>query len=82
MFGEGRYVCLQARFVGTHTGTMHGPEFEVPPTGKRIEAPFAFIVEIRDGKVTRAWHYYDRLLAFEQEEILTVEKLFAQLPVA
>jgi hypothetical protein len=55
---------------------------ELPPTGKPIEGPFAFIAEVCDGKVKRAWHYYDRLLAFEQGGVLTVEKLFAQLPVA
>ncbi len=82
VFGEGELVCLQARFVGTNTGIFRGPEMEMPPTGKPIDAPFVFIAEVRDDKVRRAWHYYDRLLAFEQEGILTVEKLFAQLPVA
>lgn len=81
IFAEGELACLQARFVGTHTGILHGPELEMPPTDKRIDAPFAFIAQIRNGKVTKAWHYYDRLLAFEQEEVLTVDKLFAQLPV-
>ncbi len=78
VFAEGELVCFQARFVGTNTGSFHSPEMEMPPTGKPVDAPFAFIAEIRDGKVKKAWHYYDRLLALEQEGILTVEKLFAQ----
>ena len=82
LFGEGELVCFQARFVGTNTGILHRPEMDIPPTGKPIDAPFVFIAEVRDGQVKRAWHYYDRLLAFEQEGILTVEKLFAQLAVA
>jgi predicted ester cyclase len=81
VFAEGELVCLQARFAGTNTGVFHGA-VDMPPTGKPVDAPFAFIAEVRDGKVKRARHYYDRLLAFEQEGILTVEKLFAQLPVA
>jgi ketosteroid isomerase-like protein len=82
VFGEGDLVCFQGRFVGTNTGVLHRPEMELPPTDKPIDAPFVFVAEVREGKVKRAWHYYDRLLAFEQEGILTVEKLFAQLPVA
>jgi ketosteroid isomerase-like protein len=82
VFAEGELVCFQGRFVGTNTGIFHAGEMEMPPTGKPIDAPFVFIAEVRDGTVKRAWHYYDRLLAYEQEGILTVEKLFAQLPVA
>lgn len=82
VFAEGDLVCMQARFVGTNTGVFHGPKMEMPPTNKPLDAPFVFIAEVRDDKVKRAWHYYDRLLAFEQEGVLTVEKLFAQLAVA
>ena len=82
VFAEGELVCFHARFVGTNTGVVRRVEMELPPTDKPIDTPFAFIAEIRDDKVKRAWHYYDRLLAFEQEGVLTVEKLFAQLPVA
>lgn len=78
---EGDLVCFHARFVGTNSGALRRPDMELPPTHKPIDTPFAFIAEVRDGKVKRAWHYYDRLLAFEQEGILTVEKLFAQLTV-
>lgn len=82
LLAEGELVCLEARFVGTHTGILHAPEMEMPATGKKLDAPFVFIAEARDGKMKSARHFYDRLLAFEQEEIITVEKLFAQLPVA
>ena len=82
VIADGELVCLQARFVGTNTGVFHGPELELPPTEKPVDAPFVFIAEVRDDKVKRVWHYYDRLLAFEQEGVLTVEKLFATLPVA
>lgn len=82
VFAEGDLVCMQARFVGTNTGVFHGPAMEMPPTDKPIDAPFVLVADVREDKVKRAWHYYDRLLAFEQEGVLTIEKLFAQLPVA
>ncbi len=82
VFGERDLVCLRARFVGTNTGIFHAPGMEMPPTDKAIDGPFAFIAEVRDGKVKKAWHYYDRLIALEQEGVLTVEKLFEQLSTA
>lgn len=81
VFAEGELACFQGRFVGTNTGTLRRGDLEMPPTGKPIDAPFVMVAEIRDGKVKRAWHYYDRLLAFEQQGILTLEELFAKLPV-
>jgi ketosteroid isomerase-like protein len=82
VFGEGELVCFQGRFVGSHTGIFRAAGMELPPTGKPVDAPFVYIVEVRDGKMTRAWHYYDRLLAFEQEGIVSLDKLFAELQSA
>lgn len=81
LIAEGELTCVEARFVGTNTGIFKGVEMEMPPTGKPVDAPFVFITEVRDGTVKTARHFYDRLLALEQEGILTVDKLFAQLPV-
>ena len=36
--------------------------------------PYVILQEVRDGKVMRGWHYYDRLLAFEQEGIVSLDK--------
>ena len=81
VFAEGELVCFHGRFVGTNTGPFRRGEIEMPPTGKTIDAPFAFIAEVREGKVKKVWHYYDRLLPFEQWDMLTIEQVFAQLPV-
>ena len=64
VFGEGELVCFQGRFAGTHTGILHAPSMEIPPTGRPVDGPFVFIAEVRDGKVTRVWNYYDRLRIF------------------
>jgi predicted ester cyclase len=78
LFGEGDLVCFHARFAGTHTGILHAPAMEMPPTGKPIDTPFAHIAELRDGKVMRAWHYYDRLLVLEQEGVVSLDKLLTE----
>lgn len=82
VIAEGDLACVEARFVGTNTGIFKGVEMEMPPTGKLVDAPFVLITEVRDGRVKSARHFYDRLLALEQEGILTIGKLFEQLPVA
>ena len=64
VFGDGELVCFQGRFAGTHTGILRSPAMEIPPTGRPVDGPFVFIAEVRDGKVTRVWNYYDRLRMF------------------
>ena len=47
-----------------------------------VDTPFVYVAEVRDGKATRAWHYYDRLIAREQEGIVSLDTLFAELQSA
>lgn len=76
---DGDVVCFEARFVGTNTGVFRSAGVELPATGRSLDAPFVYIAEIREGKAVRARHYYDRLSALEQEGVLTVDRLFAQI---
>lgn len=82
LIGEGELVCFEGRFIGTNTGIFHGPAMEMPPTGKQIDAPFVFVAEVQGGKVKTARHYYDRLLALEQEGVISLKDLAAQFAVA
>lgn len=81
IFAEGEMVCMTARFTGTHTGTMHAPPVDLPPTGKHVDSPFVFIAEVHDGKVKSARMFYDRLRTLEQEGLVTPDVLI-HLPVA
>lgn len=80
VFGEDEQVCMWGRFVGTHKGTFHSPEMELPPTRKPIDSPFAFIAEVKDEKVVTARIFYDRMVALEQEGIIKVEQLAQLVP--
>jgi len=44
---------------GTHTGPLASPAGDIPPTGKRVETPFAQMLTFREGKITRAKLYFD-----------------------
>lgn len=75
VFGEGELVCMYGRFVGTHQGTFHFPELDLPATDKAIDSPFAFIAEVRNGKVAQAQIFYDRMVALEQEGVVRLAQL-------
>jgi predicted ester cyclase len=36
---------------GTQTGPLQGPAGAIPPTGRRVEVPFAQVLEIQHGKI-------------------------------
>ena len=82
VFTDGTWICFEGRFIATHTGIFHGPEVEMPPTGKSIDSPYVWLAEVRDGKITSARIYYDRLLTLEQEGIVSLKEFAAQLTPA
>ena len=79
VFSDGEWVCFYGRFTGTHTGVFHGPDMEMPPTGKPVDSPFVFIAQVRDGKVKDSRIIYDRLTTLEQEGIISLEQFTAQM---
>jgi steroid delta-isomerase-like uncharacterized protein len=44
---------------GTHTGPLHSPAGELPPTGRRAEIQIAEVYQIKDGKLALLRAYYD-----------------------
>jgi predicted ester cyclase len=65
MIEEGEYGVLEAMFEGTHTGVLNSPAGAIPPTNRRIKAPFVSINKVRGGKFTQ-FH-----VLFDQVELLT-----------
>jgi ketosteroid isomerase-like protein len=60
---SGDTIALELRVSGTHTGTLRGPQGEIPPTGRQVVWESADYVTLRDGKVA-SWHVYTDQLAF------------------
>ena len=64
---EGDYVVEQARYTGTHTGTLRNPDgAEVPATGKELDFPFVGVFRVEDGKISSIRIYYDQIEVFTQ----------------
>jgi steroid delta-isomerase-like uncharacterized protein len=56
---EGDQVLTEVTFRGTHTGVLKGNGMTVPPTGKKINMPVAFVDWFKNGKIKRERGYYD-----------------------
>ena len=44
---------------GTHTGPLHTPGGDIPPTGRPFELHFCDVYTIKHGKIVRHSTYYD-----------------------
>ena len=50
----------EGRFIGAHTGRLRGPDGEIPPTGRPVDAQFCTVYECTDGKITSLHLYFDQ----------------------
>ena len=54
VYVSGNIVVVQLALQGTHLGKLHMPFGELPPTGKRMDAPCCDVWEVvDDGKIKR-----------------------------
>lgn len=64
---DGEQASAEHRFEGTHTATLSMPGVpEIQPTGKKVSLKASVVVNVRDGKITRARVYTDRMQLVEQ----------------
>jgi steroid delta-isomerase-like uncharacterized protein len=57
----GDAVIVEARFVGTHTGPLDGPDGEIAATGAAIDMRFADVSRVIGDKIVSYHTYYDQL---------------------
>lgn len=55
-------VVTRLRITGTHRGTFMGH----PGSGRRFEIRLCHFDELRDGKIARAWYYWDTATMLRQ----------------
>jgi ketosteroid isomerase-like protein len=59
-FASGDWTCSIARFRGTMTGPMKGPDGkEIPPTGKAFDVEFCTVARWEDGQIVEENLFYD-----------------------
>jgi predicted ester cyclase len=69
---ESDTVVEESTFQGTHTGPLHptdGSE-DIPPTGARVEVPYAAIYTVRSDKLVSSRMYWDQMAIMSQLGLL------------
>jgi predicted ester cyclase len=57
---EGNYVVNNWRATGQHSGPLMTPGGNaIPPTGKSVTLYGSTTTEVKGGKITRSWTYWD-----------------------
>ncbi|MFS4416648.1 ester cyclase [Maribacter sp. 2307ULW6-5] len=69
IMADGNKVLVQARATGTNTGEFNG----IPPTGRKMDLPFAIRYTIENGKITGHWLIADQMLLMEQLGIMEAQ---------
>ena len=54
-------VVVEGSFRGTHTGVLHTPDGDVPPTQRPLDLKFVDIFRVKDGRVVSHHVYFDRV---------------------
>lgn len=62
MLANSGCVVTRLRVAGTHRGMFMGH----PGSGRRFEVRLCHVDELRDGKIARAWYYWDTATMLRQ----------------
>ena len=67
LISEGDWTCSVARFTGTMTGPMKGPDGnDIAPTGKSFEVDFCTVAQWDNGQIVEENLFYD-LVSFMRQ---------------
>lgn len=58
---DGDMAVLEAVFEGKHTGVLHAPSGDIPPTGKRVSIPFVVTYTVGEAHLTSFRLYFDQM---------------------
>ena len=54
-------AAAEGTIVGTHTGVLHTPNGDVPPTGRSVELPWAAVYLIEDDTLKSEHLFFDQM---------------------
>jgi predicted ester cyclase len=62
LIAQGKYVFVHWTGTGTHTGPLHtSPGSAIPATGKPVVLKVRETYELKGGKITHLWGFFDRV---------------------
>jgi predicted ester cyclase len=68
---SGNLAVVEGAYTGTHTGPLHTPQGEVPPTGRKMRLPLCDVTEVAAGRITQIRAYYDQMTFAAQLGLIT-----------
>jgi steroid delta-isomerase-like uncharacterized protein len=68
--GNDDVIVAEFRGRGTHAGPLATPAGMLPPTGRVIDVPFCEVMEVREGRISRARLYFDSATLMRQLGVL------------
>jgi predicted ester cyclase len=63
---SGSMIAGEGVLSGTHTGPFRIPQGEIPPSGREVALPYAFIRRVEGGKLGSEHLYFDQLEFLQQ----------------
>jgi predicted ester cyclase len=63
---SGSVIAGEGVLSGTHTGPFRTPQGEIPPSGREVALPYAFIRRVEGGKLASEHLYFDQLEFLQQ----------------
>ena len=57
--GDAGQIIGEGTLKATHTGVLHLPTGDIPPTGRHITADYVAVLRVANGKITYMRHYFD-----------------------
>ena len=72
VFATEEHAVVEFIGRGTHTGVLHSPAGDIPPSGRRFELHFCDVYQLRDRKIVRHATYYDALGFMQQLGVIPV----------
>ena len=66
VFATAEQAVVEFSVCGTHTGVLHSPVGDIPPTGRKFELRFCDVYQLRNGKIARLATYFDALGFMQQ----------------
>jgi predicted ester cyclase len=63
---SGSIIAGEGVLTGTHSGPFRTPQGEIPPSGRQIVLPYAFVRRAEGGKIASEHLYFDQMEFLQQ----------------
>jgi predicted ester cyclase len=63
---SGSMIAGEGVLTGTHSGPFRTPQGEIPPSGRQVRLPYAFVRRVEGGMIALEHLYFDQMEFLQQ----------------